>query len=125
MSDILEMRKDYLDNHQECNTSVKSWEQMDEHERLDCKMLQHQARMRGMLVQGRLSIDKYQAWARKLQNSVVITEEDETADMGPVDDSGIDDDDDDAFEQLMQLEGECDAHTRLRALGGRRRRVGC
>jgi hypothetical protein len=68
MSDILEMRKDYLDNHQECNTSVKSWEQMDEHERLDCKMLQHQARMRDMVVQGRLSIGKYQAWVRKLQN---------------------------------------------------------
>jgi hypothetical protein len=58
MNGILEMRADYQERHQKCDTSSKSWEQMDELERLDCKMVQHQTRMQDMVVQGSLSFDK-------------------------------------------------------------------
>jgi hypothetical protein len=44
---------------------------MDELERLDCKIVQHQAWMQDMVVQGSLSFGKYRSWVSKSYRKVL------------------------------------------------------
>ena len=76
ISDILEMRQDYLKMHtaerEKHGTNAKSREQMDEHERNECHMFQKRAEMRKLVRDGKISFEKYKNWIDKLKSGVLL-----------------------------------------------------
>jgi hypothetical protein len=106
ISDILEMRRDYLKMHEaereKHGTNTKSWEQMDGHERNDCQMFQKQAQMRELVKDGKMTFEKYRKWVDKLRTGFLITSADEEGDLSAEEEDDDEDDDDFDFERLMQ-----------------------
>lgn len=128
ISDILEMRQDYLKMHAaergKHGPNVKSWEQMDEHERNECHMFLKQAEMRELMRDGEMSFEKYKNWVDKLKSGVSTISADEEGDLSEAEEEEDDDGDDFEFEQLMHAhsndenESENEAEQEPDAVGG-------